>query len=59
MSLKRRNDGRDPYSSPFWGFPTIRGTFLGGPYKKDHSILGSILGSPYSANDPQNPFPHS
>ena len=31
------------------GFPKIRvkGTFLGGPYKKDYSILGSIFGSPY------------
>ena len=28
-----------------WGFPKIRGTFLGGPSIKDHSILGSILGS--------------
>ena len=29
-----------------WGFPQIRGTFLGVPYK-DFSILGSTLGSPY------------
>ena len=29
------------------GFPKSRGTFLGGPHNKDHSILGSILGSPY------------
>ena len=28
------------------GFPKIRGTLLGGPYNKDYSILGSILGSP-------------
>ena len=26
--------------------PKIRVIFLKGPYKKDHSILGSILGSP-------------
>ena len=30
-----------------WGFPKIRGTFLGGPYSQDYSILGSILGSPF------------
>ena len=30
-----------------WGFPKITGTILGGPYNKDYSILGSILGSPY------------
>ena len=30
-----------------WGFPEIRSTLLGGPYNKDYSILGSILGSPY------------
>ena len=30
-----------------WGFPKIRGTFLGGPCRKDYSILGSTLGSPY------------
>ena len=27
-------------------FPKIRCTFFGGPYNKDYSILGSILGSP-------------
>ena len=44
---------------PFWGyigfyrviqglgFPKITGYFFGGPYGKDYSILGSILGSPY------------
>ena len=31
----------------FWWIPKIRGTFFGGPYSKDYSILGSILGSPY------------
>ena len=30
-----------------WGFPKIRGYLFGGPIKKDYSILGSILGSPY------------
>ena len=29
------------------GFPKISGTILGGPYNKDYSILGSILGSPH------------
>ena len=29
------------------GFPKITGTFSGGPYNKDHSILGSTLGSPW------------
>ena len=29
-------------------FPKTRDTFLGGPYNKDYSILGSILGHPYS-----------
>ena len=28
------------------GFPKKRGTLLGGPYNKDSSILGSILGVP-------------
>ena len=27
-----------------WGFPRIRGTFLGGPNNTDYSIWGSILG---------------
>ena len=26
-----------------WGFPKIRGTFLGGPIKKDYSILGPLI----------------
>ena len=30
----------------YGGFPKIRVPF-GGPYNKDYSILGSILGSPY------------
>ena len=33
----------DPHAT--WGFPKIRGTFLGP--NKDYSMLGSILGSPY------------
>ena len=28
------------------GVPKIQGTLFGGPYKKDSSILGSILGKP-------------
>ena len=35
-----------------WGFPRIRGTLFGGPYNKDYSILGSILGSPYFGKVP-------
>ena len=31
-------------SSKTWEFPKIRATFLGGPYIKDSSIFGSILG---------------
>ena len=30
-----------------WEFPKIRGTLFGGPHNKDHSFLGSMLGSPY------------
>ena len=37
-----------------WGFPKIMGTFLGGPNKKDYSILGSILGSPYFGKLPSS-----
>ena len=32
------------------GFSRNRGTVLGGPYKQDYSILGSILGTPYFGN---------
>ena len=35
------------WPSPISGFPKIRGTLLGGPYNKDCSIFGSILGSFY------------
>ena len=36
------------FSSQFtWGFTKIRGTLFRGPYNKDYSILGSILGFPY------------
>ena len=31
-------------TSGIWAFAKIRGTFLGGPYIKDYSILGSIVG---------------
>ena len=45
----------------FWGFrvPEIRGTFFWGPRKKDYSILGSILGSPYSGKLPYFDVSHS
>ena len=33
-----------------WGFPKIRGTFLGSPHNEEYSILGSILGSPILGN---------
>ena len=33
--------------TPIWGFPKIKGIFSVGPYNKDYSIFGSILGSPY------------
>ena len=36
------------------GFPKIRGTFFGDPYKKDFDVLGSILGSPYFGKVPCN-----
>ena len=36
------------------GFSKIRGTLFGGPYNKDGTILGSILGSwfPLTLNGP-------
>ena len=34
------------------GLPKIRGTFSWGPYNSDHSILGSILGSPDFGKQP-------
>ena len=34
----------------YGGFPKTSSTFWGGPYHKDYSLLGSILGSPYSGN---------
>ena len=41
-----------------WGFPRIRGNFLGGTHNKDYSILRSILGSPYFGKLP-NPKPQT
>ena len=35
------------YTGGIWGFPKIRGTFLGGLNIKDYSIWGCILGTPY------------
>ena len=31
----------------YGGFPKLGGSLIGGPYNKDYSILGSILGSPH------------
>ena len=36
-----------------WEFPKIMGTFLG-PYNKENSDLGSILGPPYFGKLPYN-----
>ena len=33
-----------------WEFPKIRGTLFGGPYNKDPTIWGTILGSPIFGN---------
>ena len=33
-----------------WEFPKIRGTFFLGPYNKDPTIWGTILGSPMFGN---------
>ena len=33
-----------------WEFPKIGGTLFGGPYNKDPTILGTILGSPIFGN---------
>ena len=30
-----------------WEFPKIRGTVFWGPYNKDPTVSGTILGSPY------------
>ena len=49
----------NPYIVPIWKFPKIRGTFLGGLYNKDYSILGSLFGSPYFGKLPYNIFPYS
>ena len=37
-----------------FGFPKIGGAFLGGPYSKDYSISGSVLGSPYFGQPPKD-----
>ena len=34
-----------------WGFPKVRGAFLG-PHNKHYGRLGSILGPPYLGNHP-------
>ena len=33
-----------------WEFPKTRGTLFGGPYSKDPTISGTILGSPIFGN---------
>ena len=33
--------------------PKLVGTFLGGPFNKDYSLVRSILGSPYLGNLPR------
>ena len=38
---------------PTWEFPTSRGTLFGGPYNKDPTIWGTILGSPTCAKASQ------
>ena len=35
-----------------WDFPKVRGTLFWGPYNKDPTISGSILGSPIFGNPP-------
>ena len=41
---------------PIWWFPKIRATLFGGPYIKDYTILGSILGFPYVGQLLYNPL---
>ena len=38
------------YRDPTWEFPKIRGTLFWGPYNKDPTIWGTILGSPIFGN---------
>ena len=37
---------------PMWVVAYNQGYLFGGPHNKDHSLLGSILGSPYFGNLP-------
>ena len=39
-----------PKTLSIWEFPKIRGTLFWGPYNKDPSILGTILGTPIFGN---------
>ena len=41
-----------PALESIWGFPKIGGYLFGDPHNKDCSILGSIVGSPYSGKLP-------
>ena len=45
-------DSRTPgfLISPTWEFPKTRGTLFWGPYNKDPTIWGTILGSPTFGN---------
>ena len=45
MGLIKIND-KEAWGDDIWWFSAIRGTILGGPYKKNHNVLGSILASP-------------
>ena len=40
-----------------WEFPKIRGTLFEGPYNKDLTILGTILGPPIFGNSHMG-YPH-
>ena len=41
-----------------WEFQKIRVPYLGGPYDKDPTISGTILGSPIFGNFPMVPVPN-
>ena len=48
--LESNKNGRTHQRSFLWEFPKIRGTLFGGPYSKDPTIQGTILGSPVFGN---------
>ena len=41
-----------PWRELIWGFPNIRGTFLGVPILRIIIFWGSILGAPYFGKQP-------